>query len=107
MDKKMMQEGADAALACAKTCLETTSHCLSMGGKHAEPAHMQLMMDCSKICVTSADFMARGSQHHSAVCQICADVCEACADSCKTLEGEEMKRCAEACEKCATVCRKM
>jgi len=43
---------------CHSTCLEmAATYCLEMGGKHAEPAHLRLMLDCAQICQTSADFM--------------------------------------------------
>ena len=28
-----------------------------MGGKHAESDHINLLMDCARICNTNADFM--------------------------------------------------
>jgi hypothetical protein len=94
-------------LDCYHVCTETSQHCLKMGGKHAEPEHLNLMMDCAKICLTTADFLMRNSRNSSALGDLCARICEACADDCQKLDGEEMKRCAEVCRTCATTCRAM
>ncbi len=39
-----------------------------MGGKHAEPEHLNLLMDCARICVTNADFMLRKSKYYQQTC---------------------------------------
>src|SRR3546814_6567247 len=56
---------------CHDTCLETlVGHCLPMGGKHVEQAHVRLMLDCIDICRTSADFMRRSrSEEHTSELQ--------------------------------------
>ncbi len=101
-----MQQCIENCLNCHKTCLQmAATHCLEAGGKHVEPAHFRLMMDCAQICQTSADFMLRGSTHHAHVCAECADICEDCAKSCEAVGG--MDECVEACRKCAESCRSM
>jgi hypothetical protein len=110
--KEINQEMRDCIQACTdchEICLETISHCLSMGGKHADPAHIKLLQDCAQICATSADFMLRGSEYHAETCGTCAILCEACADSCESMaDGDElMMRCAETCRACAESCRSM
>ncbi|MGI8470555.1 MAG: four-helix bundle copper-binding protein [Pyrinomonadaceae bacterium] len=94
---------------CHAVCLETISHCLEMGGKHAEAAHIRTLQDCVQSCITSADFMLRMSDFHPQVCGICADICERCAANCESLaDGNDfMQRCAEACRRCAESCRQM
>jgi hypothetical protein len=94
---------------CHKICMETVTHCLQMGGTHADPRHIGLLLDCADICATSANFMLRGSEFHGETCGVCADVCERCANSCEQLANgdETMLRCAEMCRKCAASCREM
>ena len=101
---------------CHATCLQTVGHCLSRGGKHADPAHIRLLLDCAEICQTSANFMIRGSDLHRFTCGACAAVCERCAGDCERLAGEaggeqggdeQMRACANACRHCADSCRKM
>ncbi|HEX9945692.1 MAG TPA: four-helix bundle copper-binding protein [Thermoanaerobaculia bacterium] len=93
---------------CHRICLETVTHCLEKGGRHAEPSHLRLLLDCAQICHTSADFMLRGSDLHVLTCGVCAEVCERCADSCERLGDDQvMRRCAEVCRHCAESCLRM
>ncbi len=102
-----MRSCIDACQSCHDVCIETLTHCLSKGGKHAAADHIRSLADCAQICATSADFMLRGSPAHTAICDTCADVCDQCAKSCEQLDGAEMKRCAEECRRCAIECRQM
>ena len=93
---------------CHGICVETVTHCLETGGKHAEAAHIRLLLDCAEICQTSANFMLRGSEFHARTCGVCAEVCERCAASCESLgDDQHMKDCAQACRRCAESCRQM
>lgn len=104
-----MRQCIENCLACHAACTETTLHCLSLGGEHAEPKHIRLMLDCAQICATSADFLLRTSHYHSRTCGVCAEICNACAKECDEMAGEDppMKACAEACRKCAESCGAM
>ena len=94
---------------CHSICVETTTHCLHMGGEHASPEHIGVLLDCAQTCAVSADFMLRGSDLHGKTCGVCAEACERCAADCERLaNGDElMLRCAEVCRRCADSCRKM
>jgi hypothetical protein len=101
-----MQQCIDACLHCYRTCRETAmNHCLESGGRHVEPAHFRLMINCSEICRTSAEFMMSASPLHAHVCAACAVVCVACAESCEDIG--QMDECAQACRACAQNCRQM
>lgn len=103
-----MQTCINNCLACHSICLQTITYCLSQGGKHAEPAHIRLLMDCAEICQTSANFMLRGSLFHMYTCDVCTDICDACADECERFTGDtQMQKCAEMCRRCAASCREM
>lgn len=104
-----MQECIQNCLNCHAICLETIGHCLAMGGEHAQADHIRLLQDCAQICMTSADFMLRMSEHHPQTCGICADICEACARDCESMaDGSDfMQKCADVCRKCAESCRRM
>lgn len=102
-----MKKCSEECLSCSTTCTETVHHCLHMGGKHVEPAHLTSLIDCAEICQTSANFLLRGSSLHTETCRTCAAVCRACEASCRQIEGEEMKRCADACGRCAESCERM
>ncbi|HWW76412.1 MAG TPA: four-helix bundle copper-binding protein [Pyrinomonadaceae bacterium] len=104
-----MQQCIQNCTECHRACLEMVAHCLGVGGQHAEPAHIRLLLDCAEICQTSADFMIRGSEFHGRTCGVCAEVCTRCAEECERLAGDDemMKRCAEICRRCADSCRQM
>lgn len=95
-----------ACLDCYRTCQQGAAvHCLEMGGKHVEPNHFRLMLDCAEICRSSAAVMLNSSRFSAAICQTCADICRACAKSCE--EMGDMEDCVAACERCADACEQM
>jgi hypothetical protein len=103
-----MRQCIQNCLDCHRVCLETVAYCLQKGGKHADPKHLRLLMDCAEICQTSANFMLRGSELHTRTCFACAEVCERCEASCASMgDDATMKACADACRRCAESCRKM
>jgi hypothetical protein len=104
-----MQQCIDECTDCHAICLQTLSHCLELGGKHADPAHIRLLLDCAEMCQTSTNFMLRGSDLHQRTCGVCAEVCRACAEDCERMAGDDqmMKDCAEQCRRCAESCERM
>lgn len=93
---------------CHNICVETAAHCLEMGGKHAEAKHVKLLLDCADICLTSANFMLRGSPMHVRTCAVCAELCTLCAEACEAFGDDAlMRQCAEICRRCAESCRQM
>lgn len=98
-----------ACLECHRVCVQTVAYCLPMGGKHAEAPHVRLLLDCAQVCITSADFMLRGSDLHARTCAVCAEVCDRCAQACERVDPNDatMKACGDTCRRCAEVCRAM
>ncbi len=107
MTSEEVRECLKDSLDCYQTCTETTQRCLSMGGKHAAQEHINLLMDCAKICNTNADFMLRNSTYYPQTCGITADICDECGDACDRFEDDFMKECASVCRRCAESCREM
>ncbi len=105
---EQMRDCIEKCHSCHDICTETITHCLEMGGKHAEPNHIRLLLDCAEICQISANFMLRVSDFHGQVCEVCAEVCEHCAEDCERFKDDEMmQQCAEVCRSCASSCREM
>ena len=104
-----MRECMALCMECHTTCLETATHCLMMGGDHASPEHQRLLQDCAQACVVHADFMARISEYHHDLSDVCAAICKACAEDCERLAGEDetMRRCADVCRRCQQSCEQM
>lgn len=108
MSEEMRQCIANC-LDCHAACVETATHCLMMGSMHASPSHQKLLADCAQACLTSADFMARMSQHHTDYCRVCAELCRECADDCEQLANGDktMMMCVQACRRCEASCLSM
>ena len=105
---QQMRTCIDTCLDCSAICQETIMHCLQRGGRHADPNHLRLLMDCSHICQTSGSFMLRSSNFYWQLCGICADVSNQCAQSCEQLsDDQQMKDCAEVCRRTSQLCQQM
>jgi hypothetical protein len=103
-----MASCVDDCIKCYRKCEETLAYCLQQGGKHADPEHIKLMMECAEICRLSASSMMRGTTQSRAISTACAEVCRACAKSCDAFgDDEKMKECAATCFKCADSCESM
>lgn len=104
-----MEECIRDCLSCYQACTTTVMHCLKLGGDHAQPNHIRILLDCAEICNTSASFLLRDSNHAKELCDTCATVCEICAAECEDMMGsdEQMKQCAEICRVCSASCKNM
>ena len=106
MPSSSMQQCIDDCLHCYRTCMQTAmNHCLEAGGRHTEPEHFRLMINCADICRTAAEFMLSNSKLHGPICAACAEVCHACAQSCEQIG--DMDECVQACRTCMDSCRQM
>lgn len=81
------------------------THCLEMGGEHARPQHLRLMLDCAGTCAFTADALGRKSQFQAHFAALCAQVCETCGEDCDALG--DMEDCVQACRDCARLCREI
>ena len=101
-----MQECIGNCIECYQACTTTIRKCLSLGGRHASPEHITLLLSCAKICNTSAEVMMLGTDAHTVACKACGELCAMCADECESM-GDEMKDCAESCRRCQQSCEQM
>ncbi len=100
-----LQDCIDACQLCHDHCLTEIAHCLTLGGDHAEPTHINLMMDCARVCETTAALMLTGSEFYRSQAAVCAEICEACAQQCETLG--QMDACVRVCRECAQQCEQL
>ncbi|MFZ5510401.1 MAG: four-helix bundle copper-binding protein [Pseudomonadota bacterium] len=99
-----LQRCIQDCLACCGICLQLAMNlCLQRGGRHVQAEHFRLMMACSDLCRTTANFLLAGTPFYRRVCAACAEICEACADSCAGLCG--LEDCERSCRQCAASCR--
>ncbi len=94
---------------CHAICTQTIAHYLKLGGRHATPDRIRLLVDCAQMCATSADYMLRESTFHDRTCRLCSDLCKLCAKDCEQLAGGDqmLKQCIEMCQRCAESCERM
>ncbi len=103
-----MRACVDACTSCHHQCVITLAHVLERGAPLATPALAEALLDCARTCEMSADFLLRGSERHTRVCELCEEVCRACETACaSTDDGETLRRCADACATCAASCERM
>lgn len=104
-DETGMAECIAACNNCNRVCLHQIEHCLSLGGAHAEPEHISMLLTCASVCRVAGELMAIESDWYATLCDLCAQVCDECADTCEELG--EMEECVAACQDCAEACRSM
>lgn len=97
----------DACTRCAEACDHCAASCLQEEDVAMMTRCIQLDMECSSICKTSALLMHLQSNHANAVCQLCADICTACAEECEKHEHAHCRECAATCRECAAECVSM
>ena len=108
LDQKM-KDFVKGVSECAEVCLYTHAYCMRQGGEHAESMHMNVMMDCDKICDTTAKYGLRESENLDQLARVCGDICRQCAESCEQdqfADDEKMQTCAETCRECQEMCEK-
>ena len=99
-------------LECLRNCTECHQVCLAMqvhpdvvGKLNADDT--KLLVNCAKMCETSADFMDTNSAYHREVCRVCSEICTACAQMCDRTGIDVLRACAATCRRCADSCRRM
>lgn len=108
MPSTKIQNCIDLCNECARTCLETITHCLQKGGKHVQSSHVTMLTDCATLCEASAHLMINESPFQEQLCGLCAEICNHCAKECNSFQDDsQMKDCAAACKACATACKEM
>ena len=90
---------------CHRICQETLSHYLHGAGVTADPAYLQLLLDCFSICKTTADVLSRETTYGAELAVVCARVCALCAEYWKELPGDpHLTRFANICRRTAGSC---
>lgn len=104
-----MQQCIDLCQDCQALCTRTIRHCLDLGGRHAGPEHIRLLVDCAQMCQINVDYMLRESLLHERVCGLCAEACKLCAENCGQVAGDDqmLKQCVDLCRRCAESCERM
>lgn len=97
---------------CLRNCTECHTVCFQTAvspqvAAKISPDDLKLLLNCSDICRTSADFLAVRSAFHRIVCRTCSEICAACAEMCERSGIDVMLTCAKVCRTCEDSCRRM
>lgn len=99
------QELMNALNNCAAECNHCATACLDEQDVKMLARCIKLDIDCADICLLTASFVARDSEHANHLLKECAEICEACAEECeKHAHMEHCRKCADACRHCAEAC---
>lgn len=97
----------DACLACAAACDHCASSCLREKDVEMMTLCIELDLECSSMCRTTAQLMQLESSRAGQLAELCAESCDACADECEKHDNEHCRICAQKCRACAETCREM
>jgi hypothetical protein len=93
----------ESCLHCYRTCASMAmTHCLELGGAHADPKHIRLLMTCAELCRATAHLLVLHSAQYKEVCFECSHICSVSAIECERLG--DMEECVVACRECAKCC---
>lgn len=98
----------DALSNCAAECNHCATACLDEQDVKMLARCIKLDIDCSEICMLTASYVARGSEHAQHLLDECGEICNACAEECEKhaqMGMEHCRKCAEACRTCAEACQ--
>jgi len=99
----------DALVACAAECEHCATACLQEEDVKMMIRCIQLDRDCSALCRTTADALARNSENAQVFLDACAAICAACGEECEkhAQHMDHCRACAEACRRCEEACRSL
>jgi len=107
MSQERFKRCIDACFACAAEYKHCASECLKEENVRMLGPCVQLDMECSLVCLSTAQLMMIGGENAALLCGACAEICVACAEECQKQEMDHCLKCAEECRNCAEECRSM
>ena len=107
MSQERFQRCIDLCVEAAAECKHCASECLKEDSVKMLGPCIQLNMECSLVCISTAQLMMIGGENASTLCAACAELCIVCAEECEKHDMDHCQRCAEMCRRCADECRSM
>lgn len=83
------QAAIDDYLEGYKACQEALFYCQRKGGEYLNPDLLRELHDASQLCLTTANFLMRGSRHHRPLMRLGCDVLQACAEAIEHVEVDD------------------
>ncbi|OPJ58179.1 hypothetical protein CLORY_37430 [Clostridium oryzae] len=97
----------DACEKCAQTCYECFEACINEPDLNTRRNCVKMLIECARICETSAALMSMNGMLAIEQCKMCADICDSCEKECRLYQDEHCQKCADVCRICASECRRM
>jgi hypothetical protein len=94
---------------CAEACYECFNACLDEEKAEAPSIKrcIKLLVECAKICETTAFIMSMDGKFVKRQSELCAEVCDVCSQTCALFQDEPCQKCALECRKCSELCTEM
>lgn len=89
---------------CMTACETCATLCLQEDNVKMMVRCIMLDRDCADICLLTAQFVARNSNHAKHVMRECVEICRLCEEECRKHDHEHCQKCADACKECADAC---
>jgi len=104
MKSERTNELEHVLIKCITSCEACATACLQEDDVKMMARCIMLDRDCADICMLTAKFVARNSDHAKHVMRECIEICRKCEEECKKHEAEHCKHCAAICRECAEAC---
>jgi hypothetical protein len=92
---------------CAEACYECFNACLNEQDISTRKNCIKLLIECAKMCETTALIMSMDGKFVKRQSELCAEVCDVCSQEYALFEDEHCQKCAQECRTCADACREM
>lgn len=92
---------------CAEACYECVNACLAAQDISSRKNCIKLLLECAKMCETTAFIMSMDGKFVKRQSALCAEVCDVCSQECALLKEEHCQKCAQECRHCADACKEM
>lgn len=113
VDKAKLAACIDACLECGQACTACADSCLSEDMVADLTKCIRTNLDCSDICLTTANVLSRHTGYDANITRVVLEACRAACGSCATEceQHAEMhdhcRVCAEACRRCEDACAEL
>lgn len=110
MSEQDFKECIEACRKCSAACDHCAVSCLNEEQLEHLKRCIQLNLESSSICRSTAALMELGSVYSGQLAMVCAAICADCAEECEkhaAMGMEHCRECADACKACAEACEQI
>lgn len=104
MKSEKTNELEHVLIKCITACEACATACLQEDDVKMMARCIMLDRDCADICMLTAKFVARSSDHAKHVMRECIEICRLCEQECRKHDADHCQHCADICRECADAC---